>query len=140
MYASVLRVKIKADKVDEAVGLYERSQPSHTQQQAGCKGFLLLLDRHSGEGFSIGLWESQEAADKFDTQTLHREYGPLHMDATVHDVVATGFPAGDHTGALPAYESVIARFHGVLAEDPHQSTYEVGATAGHLDVLQSTTA
>ncbi|HLQ60898.1 MAG TPA: hypothetical protein VK131_03450 [Candidatus Acidoferrales bacterium] len=137
MYASVLKVKIKLDKLDEAVRIYSESQASHTQTGAGAKGFLMLVDRDSGEALAIGLWDSEAAAHKFETKELHRDWGPLHLNVVMHDELATAFPAGDSSGALPAYESVIARFAGCFAGQPEKSVYEVGATAGHLDVLQS---
>jgi hypothetical protein len=139
MHASVVTVQFKPDQIDKAIQIYEESQPSHTQKAAGAKGFLLLVDRTNGKALSIGLWESKEAADKFDTRVLHGDFGAVHRDEVVHDELATAFPAGDTTGALPPY-SIVASFAGVFEGQPHKATYEVGATAGHMDVLQKESA
>ena len=59
MHARVIFTHVEADKEDAAIQLYRESVVPAAQQQPGFKGLLQLVDRSSGKGISITLWETE---------------------------------------------------------------------------------
>lgn len=62
MFARLTRVQIKVDRIDESIKRYEESVIPAAKSQKGYSGAYLLINRQSGEGISITLWESEEDA------------------------------------------------------------------------------
>lgn len=62
MFARLTIVKIKLDRIDEAVKLYKESVIPAAKSQIGYKAAYLLLDRKTGKGVSVTIWESEEDA------------------------------------------------------------------------------
>src|SRR5205085_9637451 len=66
MHARTGRISFSPDKADELVA-HARDTVVPTYENTDCfKGFTLLLDRSSGEGLGISLWESEEAMGATD--------------------------------------------------------------------------
>jgi len=59
MNARVTIVQVRPDKLEETIGIYRDSVTPAAQQQKGFKGLLMLTDRATGKGISIGLWETE---------------------------------------------------------------------------------
>ena len=59
MYARVVTVQVQPDKLDETINLYEDSVLSAARQQKGFQNGMLLVDRNTGKGVSITLWETE---------------------------------------------------------------------------------
>jgi hypothetical protein len=59
MHARIITVQIQHDRLDETSRLYQEQLLPAAQQQAGFKGGWLLLDRHTGRGLAILLWETE---------------------------------------------------------------------------------
>lgn len=62
MFARLTIVQVKPDKIDETTKLYDESVVPAAKSQKGYKGAYLLVDRKTGKGVSISLWDSEENA------------------------------------------------------------------------------
>jgi heme-degrading monooxygenase HmoA len=60
MFARLTISKIKIERIDEAIKLYEESIVPDAKSQKGFKGLYVLMDRETGNGVSITLWDSEE--------------------------------------------------------------------------------
>jgi hypothetical protein len=60
MFARATTLRGSADNVDAGVQQY-RDTLAQFRQIAGNQGAFLLIDRSSGEGIGVTLWESEEA-------------------------------------------------------------------------------
>jgi heme-degrading monooxygenase HmoA len=61
MYARVTTTHILPDNAEEAIRLW-RDSVTAAKQQKGFKSGYLLVDRKTGKGVSIALWETQADA------------------------------------------------------------------------------
>jgi heme-degrading monooxygenase HmoA len=69
MFARLLRLQIKIDRIDEAAKLFEESVIPLCKNQKGYKGAYFLTDRKTGASIPITLWESEE--DMLATESSH---------------------------------------------------------------------
>ena len=61
MYARVTTTQAQPDKADEAARVIKDQVIPSAQQIAGFKGGLWLIDRASGNGLTVTLYETQDA-------------------------------------------------------------------------------
>jgi heme-degrading monooxygenase HmoA len=60
MFARVITVQLKSDKLDDAVRHYrERSIPA-VKSQKGFKSNYLLINRETGKAISVAFWDSKQ--------------------------------------------------------------------------------
>jgi heme-degrading monooxygenase HmoA len=59
MYARVITAQVQPGKIEEAISIYRNAVVPAVQQQKGFKGISLLVDRNTGKGMSIVLWETE---------------------------------------------------------------------------------
>lgn len=59
VHARLVRGEIPADKIDEAIRLWQESVAPSASRQPGFRGARLLVDRNAGKVVSIGLWDSE---------------------------------------------------------------------------------
>lgn len=62
MYARVTTTQFSPYRLDEAIHIVREHTLPAAQQQTGFKGYLMLVDRSTGKGITITLWE--EEADR----------------------------------------------------------------------------
>ena len=62
MYARVTTTQFSPYRLDEAIQIAREHTVPAAQQQDGFKGYLMLVDRSTGKGITITLWE--EEADR----------------------------------------------------------------------------
>jgi heme-degrading monooxygenase HmoA len=62
MYARLTIFRLKADRVDEAIRIYEESVIPAAKAQKGFRQAFLLTDRDTGNGVSMTFWECQADA------------------------------------------------------------------------------
>ena len=62
MFARLTIVQSMPDKIDEVTKIYEESVVPAAKSQKGFKGVYMLVDRETGKGVSISLWDSEEDA------------------------------------------------------------------------------
>lgn len=66
MHARVTSVTIKPESVDEMTRIYENDVVPVITSQQGCKAVYLLIDRATGEGISLTLWESEADGSAYE--------------------------------------------------------------------------
>jgi len=69
MFARLLRIYLKIDRIDEAKKLFEKKVVPACKKQKGFAGAYFMTDPKTGEGVAITFWESQE--DMFATEQSH---------------------------------------------------------------------
>ena len=69
MFARLLRIKTKIERIDEAAKLFEESVIPLCKNQKGYKGAYFLTDRKTGVSIPITLWENEE--DMLATESSH---------------------------------------------------------------------
>jgi hypothetical protein len=60
MYARVTTTQFSPYRLDEAIHIAREATVPAAQQQSGFKGYLMLVDRSTGKGITITLWEGEE--------------------------------------------------------------------------------
>ncbi len=73
MHARVVHVQIRSEKLDEAIRLFQESVVPAMKQQQGNKGGFLLIDRATGKGLAVSLWESEAAMTAGETSGYLQE-------------------------------------------------------------------
>ncbi len=69
MFARILRIKTKIERIDEAAKLFEESVIPLLKNQKGYKGAYFMTDRKTGVSIPITLWENEE--DMLATESSH---------------------------------------------------------------------
>ena len=59
MYSRIVTVQVNPDKTDEAIAIFQDSVIPAAKQQKGFISLMMLMDRSSGKGMSVGVWESE---------------------------------------------------------------------------------
>lgn len=79
MHVSVTTAQVSTDRVDELGPLYERFLPT-LRAARGWRGVYLAVERATGEGYVIGLWDDEADAQEFERsgafQRLLADYPP----------------------------------------------------------------
>ncbi len=60
MYARVTTTQHSPYRLDEAIQIAQEHTLPAARQQTGFKGYLMLVDRSTGKGITITLWEGEE--------------------------------------------------------------------------------
>ena len=60
MFARLIMVQLQADKIDEAIRVFEDGVMPAVQRQKGNHGGYFLTDRKTGQIAVIGFWDSEE--------------------------------------------------------------------------------
>jgi hypothetical protein len=59
MYARVTTTQFSPYRLDEAIDIAREHTVPAAKQQTGFKGYLMLVDRSTGKGITITLWEEE---------------------------------------------------------------------------------
>jgi hypothetical protein len=83
MYARMLRMQVKRDRIDEAVRVFSEDGGPGCRSQAGYRGACFLVDRRVGECVPITLWETEAdmmatEGNRFFQNQLMRFLGLFH--------------------------------------------------------------
>jgi len=62
MYARVTSARILPERIEQFKKIYEKSVVPAAKKQKGFKGICLMINPRTGEGLSIGYWNSEEDA------------------------------------------------------------------------------
>lgn len=73
MFARLTTAQIPIDRIDRFIKIYEESVVPAAKSQKGYKGIYLLVDRKTGKGVAIGLWESEEDAIANEENRYYQE-------------------------------------------------------------------
>ncbi len=96
MYARVNRVEGRPERIDDAIAWWrEHIAPAHSPGRAGA---ILLIDRQTGAGVGIGLWDSREAMERSEAgnQETLRE---AQRDVGTQGAVVEHYEVVEHVGA-----------------------------------------
>ena len=82
MVAGVIKLYFKLDKLDEAIDYWNSIISAAKKEDPLLKeklqGYLFLVDRKTGHGYSIGVWENPESSLEFqNSMTYMRNVGEL---------------------------------------------------------------
>jgi heme-degrading monooxygenase HmoA len=67
MHAGVVTLRVRPDRVGEAVRIYRESVLPELREMQGFEGGYVLTDAESGKGYIIGLWRTREDAERFQS-------------------------------------------------------------------------
>lgn len=73
MFARLTTAQIPIDRIDIFIKIFEESVVPATKSQKGYKGIYLFVDRKTGKGVSMGLWESEEDAIANEENRFYQE-------------------------------------------------------------------
>ena len=73
MFARLTTAQIPIEKIDRFIKIYEESVVPAAKLQKGYKGIYLFVDRKTGKGVSMGLWESEEDAIANEENRFYQE-------------------------------------------------------------------
>ena len=89
MYARIVTVQVQPDKLEEAISIFQNSVLPAAKQQKGFISLMLLTDRSTGKGVSVGMWETEadlkanEASGYFQEQLA--KFGGVFAAPPVRD-------------------------------------------------------
>ena len=73
MYARLTIAQIRTDMVNEFIKIYEKSVIPEAKSQKGFCKIYLLIDRKTGNGVSIGFWDSEKDALANEQSLFYQE-------------------------------------------------------------------
>ena len=73
MYAQLITMLLKTEKVDEFKQLYQDYINPEMRSSKGYRGFYLLIDREKTRAVSITLWDDQASANSSEEAHLYLE-------------------------------------------------------------------
>ncbi|NIM12805.1 MAG: hypothetical protein GTO45_11925 [Candidatus Aminicenantes bacterium] len=94
MYARHITAKIRPEKVDEALKLYEESVVPEGREQNGYRGLFVLIDKEIGKVVAITLWDSKEDAAANEESGYLQQQIDKFKDFLLEPVVKEGFEVG----------------------------------------------
>jgi heme-degrading monooxygenase HmoA len=59
MYARIVTVQVQPDRSEEAIAIFQNSVIPAAKQQKGFISLMLLSDRRTVKGITVGLWETE---------------------------------------------------------------------------------
>lgn len=80
MYARLLRIQTKINRIDEASMLFEESVLPLCKSQKGFRGAYFLADRNTGHCMPVTLWESKEDMKATEESAFFQEQVVKFMD------------------------------------------------------------
>ena len=91
MFARLTIVQVKIDKIDETIKIYEESVIPAAKSQKGHVGAYLLINRETGKGVSITVWDSEEDAIANEQSGYYQEQVAKFKDAFTAPPVREGY-------------------------------------------------
>lgn len=89
MYARLTTVMLRGDKLDEGIALYADSVVPAARAQAGNQGAWLLVDRSTGKGIALTVWDSEADMLAGESSGYYQEqvgkFAPLMVAPPVRD-------------------------------------------------------
>jgi len=79
MFARVTTLQFKVAGIDEAIKIYKENIAPATKSQRGYRGLYFFLDRKTGKGASITMWETEEDAIANENNRYYQEQIVKHM-------------------------------------------------------------
>ena len=97
MQARVTHVQVQPDKIDEATSIYRDSVVPVLKAQNGYRATYMLVDRATGKGMSVTIWESLEALQASESSGFYQEqvakFAPVFAAAPTREIYEVGVQA-----------------------------------------------
>ncbi len=91
MVARVTTVQVKPENIDDTTKLYGESVVPAAKSQKGYQGAYMLVDRNTGKGVSISLWDSEEDARANEQSGYYQEQVGKFKDFLTAPPVQEGY-------------------------------------------------
>ncbi|MFN8473424.1 MAG: hypothetical protein U0822_14635 [Anaerolineae bacterium] len=96
MYARVNRVEGRPERVDEAIAWWREHIAAHSAPDRA--GAIMLVDRQTGAGVGIGLWDSQQAMERTEAGN-NDSLREAQRDVGTQGAVIEHYEVVEHRGA-----------------------------------------
>jgi quinol monooxygenase YgiN len=94
MYARIVTVHARTDKLDEIIAIYKDSIVPAAKQQKGFVGARLFIDRVSGKGVSVTRWQSKEDLEAGEASGYYQQQiakiAPMLTEAPARETYEIG--------------------------------------------------
>ena len=91
MFARLMIGTRKMDKLDDAVKIYKESIIPVAKSQKGYRGAYLLIDRKTGKGVSMTLWDSEEDCIADEQSGLYQKQKDRYKESFTAPTVREGY-------------------------------------------------
>jgi len=91
MFARLTRFQVRIDTIDKVKKIYEESVIPATKAQKGYCGNYFLIDRKTGKGMSITLWDSEEDAVANEKSHYYQEQLEKFIDFLTAPYIREGY-------------------------------------------------
>jgi heme-degrading monooxygenase HmoA len=89
MFARVTSIQIKKEYIDDVIKIYNESVVPAAKSQKGFIRIYFFLDRETGKGYSIALWEDQADAIANEKSLYYQEqltkFLPFYKSAPIKE-------------------------------------------------------
>ena len=73
MFARMTTIKVRIDKIDEALDIYRESMVPAAKEQKGFRRLNLFMNRETGKAVAVALWDSEEDAIASEQSHYYQE-------------------------------------------------------------------
>ena len=91
MFARFTNVHVKLHKIDAVINLYKKSVIPAAKTQKGYKGAYLMVDRSTGKGVSVTMWDSEEDALANEKNLYYQEQVMKFIPFYTADPIREGY-------------------------------------------------
>jgi heme-degrading monooxygenase HmoA len=91
MFMRITSMQLKTEYIDHVIKIYEESVVPAARSQKGFLKIFFCLDRETGKGHSIAMWESKEDAVSNEKSLYYQEQLIKFMPFYKTDPVKEGF-------------------------------------------------
>jgi heme-degrading monooxygenase HmoA len=91
MFARVTSAKIFVDKIDQLKKIYKENVVPAAKKQRGFRGICLMVNRKTGEGLSIGYWDTEEDALANETNLFYQQQVARFLPFYSRDPIREGY-------------------------------------------------
>jgi len=91
MFARLTRFQVRVDTIDQMKKIYEESVVPAAKSQKGYQGNYWLIDRKTGKGMAITLWNSEEDALANEESHFYQEQLEKFIDFLTAPYIREGY-------------------------------------------------
>ncbi len=91
MFARITTMELRTDNIDKVIKIFKESVVPAAQSQKGFVKIYFFLNRETGKGHSIALWENQEDAVANEKSLYYQEQLVKFLPFYKSDPVKEGF-------------------------------------------------
>lgn len=91
MFARMTGVQVKVDKVDEVIKIFNEGVVPAAKTQKGYQGVYMLVDRKTGKGYAIALWDTEQNAIANEESGYYQEQVSRFKDLFTAPPVREGY-------------------------------------------------